>query len=337
MATIVKEPTRSERLTAGKCLYCPLRQEPRDAVVKDGKTLRHCEYHLLQNAVAPSKLRKMAPEAALALEAEWERAKAFVAAEANSNVSPAPPTDEPTEPTTVTEMLRLLKADRRSRGECVDGGFTGCGRPGALKADGTRASRCEYHLERERGYGKAERERKRASRATGPTASPQFSDVPSKTATPFKRNSAWKGAVPTSICWELLLDRWGSRCWGCTQERMNLLLVVAHLDPRNPKEGSGMRPGTDELDNLVLLCGGYQGSPNCNAQMRNDKTLDELREYNRGRGMTIDTSHFPDDRDRRDWATAEIIRYVRTTSLKEGRAAERAEIINKIRNGEDGE
>lgn len=141
------------------------------------------------------------------------------------------------------------------------------------------------------------------------------------------RSEAWIGSMPKNLCKKKLLEACGPRCWGCTQERVPELLVVAHLDPRNPAEGSGLHPGTDELHNVILLCGGFEGSPQCNLKMKDDMTLDQLREVLRERGMEIDTSHFPNDPDRIDWAVGEMNHYNRTEGRKEGRAKFLVEII----------
>lgn len=140
---------REARKAAGLCLYCG--EEP-PVELPDGRILTYGE-----------KCRAKNHEAHKRHEGK-KKAEASAAAGLNGpvpglGISPAPPTDEPTEPVTLTESALPLYAGKRSRGECV---AAGCGCPAVIKTDGTSASRCDEHQAMARRYDKERRERKKS-------------------------------------------------------------------------------------------------------------------------------------------------------------------------------
>ena len=92
------------------------------------------------------------------------------------------------------------------------------------------------------------------------------------------QNSTWSGRIPKDEAKDILIDKFGHRCWGCGYEprRPNgtwddTLLEIDHIRARKAAEG---RHGNDELYNLALL------HRTCNGIKRNTMTLEELRAHN---------------------------------------------------------
>ena len=124
------------------------------------------------------------------------------------------------------------------------------------------------------------------SRTIGPNDLPARDDhdpvaVPDLTTTRRTRqvqNSTWSGRIPKDEAKDILIDKFGHRCWGCGYEprRPNgtwddTLLEIDHIRARKAAEG---RHGNDELYNLALL------HRTCNGIKRNTMTLEELRAHN---------------------------------------------------------
>lgn len=110
----VKEPERSERRAAGKCLYCPPGPGARDACEVRGRTGTHCWAHLILNATSPSKLRGKQENEVRVLLVDRERAKASLAGKANSKdgkqaqpseAVPPPSQDESAEEVSLPELI----------------------------------------------------------------------------------------------------------------------------------------------------------------------------------------------------------------------------------------
>ena len=124
------------------------------------------------------------------------------------------------------------------------------------------------------------------SRTIGPEDLPKRDDqdpvaVPDLATTRRTRqvqNSTWSGRIPKDEAKDILIDKFGHRCWGCGYEprRPNgtwddTLLEIDHIRARKAAEG---RHGNDELYNLALL------HRTCNGIKRNTMTLEELRAHN---------------------------------------------------------
>ena len=100
---------------------------------------------------------------------------------------------------------------------------------------------------------------------------------------PSTQTASWSGRIPKEAAKQLLIDRFGPRCWGCGYEprRPNgsidaALLEVDHIRARRAAQGT---PGNDELYNLALL------HRTCNGIKRNRMTLEELRQHNALNGL----------------------------------------------------
>ena len=100
---------------------------------------------------------------------------------------------------------------------------------------------------------------------------------------PTTQSSGWSGRIPKDEAKQLLIQRFGPRCWGCGYEprRPNgsldeTMLEVDHIRARRAAEGT---PGNDELYNLALL------HRTCNGIKRNRLTLEELRSHNAMHGL----------------------------------------------------
>lgn len=95
--------------------------------------------------------------------------------------------------------------------------------------------------------------------------------------------TGWSGRIPKEEAKQLLIARFGEKCWGCGFEPVRPngsldagLLEVDHIRARNPQEGVG---GNDELYNLALL------HPTCNKLKSNRmRTLEELRDHHVHKG-----------------------------------------------------
>ena len=131
------------------------------------------------------------------------------------------------------------------------------------------------------------------SHTTGPNELPRRDDVDpepfyllaptQRSARPTTQSSSWSGRIPKEDAKQLLIQRFGPRCWGCGYEprRPNgsldeTLLEVDHIRARRAAEGT---PGNDELYNLALL------HRTCNGIKRNRLTLEELRSHNAMHGL----------------------------------------------------
>lgn len=126
------------------------------------------------------------------------------------------------------------------------------------------------------------------SRTIGPGELPQRDDVdpaphhnlrqPRRGARQSTQSSSWSGRISKEEAKQLLMDKFGPRCWGCGYEprRPNgtldeTLLEVDHIRARRAAQGT---QGNDELYNLALL------HRTCNGIKRNRMTLEELRNHN---------------------------------------------------------
>ncbi len=144
-----------------------------------------------------------------------------------------------------------------------------------------------------KGRGFQEPQQWTTSHALGPHELPRRDDVdpepyyflspPPRGARPTTQSSSWSGRIPKEEAKQLLIQRFGPRCWGCGYEprRPNgsldeTLLEVDHIRARRAAEGT---PGNDELYNLALL------HRTCNGIKRNRLTLKELRSYNAMHGL----------------------------------------------------
>lgn len=92
------------------------------------------------------------------------------------------------------------------------------------------------------------------------------------------QTASWSGRIPKDEAKDLLIKKFGPRCWGCGYEpwrpngSLDLdLLEVDHIRARRAAAGT---PGSDELYNLALL------HRTCNRIKGNRLTLEEVRRYN---------------------------------------------------------
>lgn len=92
------------------------------------------------------------------------------------------------------------------------------------------------------------------------------------------QTASWSGRIPKDEAKDLLIKKFGPRCWGCGYEpwrpngSLDLdLLEVDHIRARRAVAGT---PGSDELYNLALL------HRTCNRIKGNRLTLEEVRRYN---------------------------------------------------------
>ncbi len=106
---------------------------------------------------------------------------------------------------------------------------------------------------------------------------------PRRGARQSTQSSSWSGRISKEEAKQLLMDKFGPRCWGCGYEprRPNssldeTLLEVDHIRARRAAQGT---QGNDELYNLALL------HRTCNGIKRNQMTLEELRNHNAMNGL----------------------------------------------------
>ena len=92
------------------------------------------------------------------------------------------------------------------------------------------------------------------------------------------QTASWSGRIPKDEAKDLLIKKFGPRCWGCGYEPLRPngsldldLLEVDHIRARRAAAGT---PGSDELYNLALL------HRTCNRIKGNRLTLEEVRRYN---------------------------------------------------------
>ena len=97
------------------------------------------------------------------------------------------------------------------------------------------------------------------------------------------RSASWSGRIPKEEAKKLLINEFGSECWGCgweaptfpSGERDLALLEIDHIWARNDAAtASANEGGSDELYNLALL------HPTCNRTKSNRMTLEQLRRKN---------------------------------------------------------
>ena len=121
---------------------------------------------------------------------------------------------------------------------------------------------------------------------------------PAKVRQRMKRahDSTWNGCVSKPRTKELLIDRWGARCFGCgwparwpNGDVGRSMLEIEHLVPRSKARG-------DELANCVLIC--KECSP-----AKGTMTMEELRLENaRKDHLYCALSELPDLDEHRAWA-----------------------------------
>ena len=131
------------------------------------------------------------------------------------------------------------------------------------------------------------------SRTIGPAELPGRDDAdpaphhalrqPRRGARQSTQSSSWSGRIPKDQAKQLLMDKFGPKCWGCGYEprRPNgsldeTLLEVDHIRARKAAHAT---QGNDELYNLALL------HRTCNGIKRNRMTLEELRNHNAMHGL----------------------------------------------------
>ena len=141
-------------------------------------------------------------------------------------------------------------------------------------------------MKKDRGF--QEPQQWTSSQIIGPNGLPERDDVDPaphhalrqtrRGARQSTQSSNWSGRISKEDAKQLLIQRFGPRCWGCGYEprRPNgsldeTLLEVDHIRARRAAQGA---QGNDELYNLALL------HRTCNGIKRNQMTLDQLREHN---------------------------------------------------------
>ena len=122
---------------------------------------------------------------------------------------------------------------------------------------------------------------------------------PAKVRQRMKRahDSTWGGCVSKPRTKELLIDRWGARCFGCgwparwpNGDMRESMLEIEHLVPRSNARGA-------ELANCVLIC------KECSLAKGTKLTMEELRLKNaREDHLYCALSELPDLDEHRAWA-----------------------------------
>lgn len=177
-----------------------------------------------------------------------------------------------------------IQARKREKGECYQ----------CVELAVPGRGLCEFHAEANQlKVREAKLKWANAKRAPITVAQPHMAT---------KRAHRWSGTYTKSRSKELLLKRFGSRCWGCGIDGEDL--QVDHIRARKARRGMA---GDDELYNLALLCGA------CNRRKSNTMTLEELRKANSANGdlHVAQLADLPDLFEAQQWAVNTLRGYDR--------------------------